>query len=315
MLEATQVGLFTYHVFAMMDLSETSFSDSSFAGSILGQRLIAWSTLPSNTTIHHLWNQAPLQATYHWFASLQMLLSIEQNWVKRLRYHPEKGFYMARDTKLGKYLLLDSQIRTHIPGRNDTLIEAMKQFDHLFEARWFRTSVMDPIWTTPIPVGHAKVHTVPIKQPFLPQKDTERQDTAKRIKMDSRRKTYDFQSTCPPMEIIKMIPGKTVTATLMRRFTTHIRFPRLNMPNGTSQTICLNSAFQMPHNCCDSKSCGDRTTQPRPRLHLDLTREPWCSKSEDFWSLLVLFLQTDAVRPHIRPSQALQCLTPSTQWA
>jgi hypothetical protein len=113
MLEATQVGLFTYHVFAMMDLSEPSFSDSSFAGSILGQRLKAWSTLPSNTSIHHLWNQASLQTTYHWFASLQMLLSIKQNWVKRLRYHPEKGFIMARDMKLGKFLLLDSKIRTH----------------------------------------------------------------------------------------------------------------------------------------------------------------------------------------------------------
>jgi hypothetical protein len=316
MLEATQVGLFTYHVFAMMDLSETTFSDSSFAGSILGQRLKAWSTLPSNTMIHHLWNQAPLQATYHWFASLQMLLRIEQNWVKRLRYHPEKGFYLARDATKGKFLLLDSQIRTHIPGRNDTLIEAMRQFDHIFEARWFRTSVMDPVWTTPIPLGYAKTQSISIKQVFPDQKDTARQESAKRLKLDrAKTKVYDFNSTCPPMEIIEMIPGKTVTATLMRRFTTHIRFPRLNLPNGTSQTICLNSAFQSPHNCCESKACGDRTTNPRtPRFHLDLSREPWRSKPEDFWSPLVLFLQTDAVRPHIRPSQALQRLTPSTQW-
>jgi hypothetical protein len=75
MLEATQVGLLTYYLFAMMDLVEDTFSDQNLAGSILGLRLKAWSTLPTNTTIQSLWNQASLQTTYHWFASLQLLLS------------------------------------------------------------------------------------------------------------------------------------------------------------------------------------------------------------------------------------------------
>jgi hypothetical protein len=318
MLEATQVGLLTYYLFAMMDLTEDTFSDRNFAGSILGLRLKAWSTLPTNTTIHSLWNQAPLQTTYHWFASLQQLLSTEQNWVKRLRFHPDQGFYQARDAKKTKFLLMDSQIRSHIPGRTDSLMEAMRQFDHLFESRWFRTSVMDPIWSTPIPPGHSLAQPATVKQPISDQREYERQDNQrqKRAKLTgSQRRSFDFVSSTPPMEIIQLIPGKTVTHTLMRRFTTQVRFPRLPAPNGTLQTLCLNSAFQNPHNGCDSSMCGDRSTNPRtPRLHIDMSREPWRSQPEMFWLPLVEFLQSDPVRNHIRPSAALRQATPGAQW-
>jgi hypothetical protein len=156
-LEAKHLGILTYYLFAMMDLTDGSFSDEKFVQSILGQRLKAWSSLPDSATIHGLWNQAPLQATYQWFASLQSLLCTIQLWVKRLRYHPERGFYHARDKSGHRYLLLDSQVPSNIPGRTDSLIAALGHFDHAFETRWFRSSFMDPIWTTPLPAGHCLV--------------------------------------------------------------------------------------------------------------------------------------------------------------
>jgi hypothetical protein len=98
LLEAKQIGILTYYLFAMMDLTDNGkFSDVKFVGSILGHRLKAWSTLPDSVMIHGLWHTAPLQATYQWFASLQSLRGTEQNWVKQLHYHPDRGFYHAHD--------------------------------------------------------------------------------------------------------------------------------------------------------------------------------------------------------------------------
>ena len=163
LLEAKHIGILTYYLFAMMDLTDGTFSDEKFSTSILGQRLKAWSLLPDSATIHGLWNQSPLQATYQWFASLQSLLCTVQLWVKRLRYHPERGFYHARDASGRCYLMLDSQVPSNIPGRTDSLIEALSHFDHAFETRWFRSSFMDPIWTTPLPQGHCIHPTPPIR--------------------------------------------------------------------------------------------------------------------------------------------------------
>jgi hypothetical protein len=272
---------------------------------------------------HSLWNQAPLQTTYQWFASLQMLLETEKSWIKRLRYHADKGFYHARDASNQKYLLLDSQIQSNIPGRMESLmLEAMQQFDQLFEARWFRTSAMDPIFATSIPPGHAKGVTPAAAtnsmQKYATYQDPPRDDrrATKRAKLGGKTtRNYDFVSSSPVMEIVALAPNKSVTATLMSRFLAPIPFPCLQDQNGTFNTICLNSAFQQPHNVCDSRICGDRHANPRiPRLHIDLAKEPWCSKPEQYWTPLVAFLTNDAIRPHVRPSQALKQLTPSTKW-
>jgi hypothetical protein len=96
LLEAKHLGILTHYLFAMMDHTDGTFCDEKIVSSILGQRLKAWSSLPDSATIHGLWNQALLQAIYQWFASLQSLLCTIQLWVKRLRYHPERGFYHAR---------------------------------------------------------------------------------------------------------------------------------------------------------------------------------------------------------------------------
>ena len=103
LLEAKQIGILTYYTFAMMDI-EPDFLSDKFSGSILGIRLKAWSLLPDNATIHSIWNQHPRAATYHWFQSLQSILWTLQSWIKRLRYHPTRGFVHSRDSSSQRHL-------------------------------------------------------------------------------------------------------------------------------------------------------------------------------------------------------------------
>jgi hypothetical protein len=319
LLEAKQVGILTYYLFAMMDLTDDGkFSDAKFVGSILGNRLKAWSTLPDSAMIHGLWHKAPLQATYQWFASLQSLLGIEQTWVKQLRYHPERGFYHARDADGKRYLLLDNQVPSNIPGRTDSLPGALRQFDMLFETRWFCGSFLDPIWSAVIPEGHSVALVKPPKQPQHDTPEDSSDPISKRIKLGGKKNlTPDFISSTPLMEPVVPLPSntKSTTMTMLRRINAPIPFPRLASTNGTLQTICLNSAFPKPYTCCILKLCGDKKTVPRtPRLHIDLHAEPWRSKPESYWAPMVAFLQNEQIRPHLRPSKALKLLTPSTQW-
>jgi hypothetical protein len=317
LLDAKQVGILAYYLFAMMDLTDGTFSDEKFMGSILGNRLKIWSTLPDSATIHGLWNRAPLQATYYWLSSLQTLLSIEQNWVKRLRYHPEQGFFHARDADNKRYLLLDNQVPSHIPGRTDTLVQALRQYDTQFEMRWFCGSFLDPIWTNPIPPEHSV-------QSQLPQHQTQ-ETPAQGVEPDKKRaklgdkitKVPDYISGAPLMEAVLAIPKNTrsVTMMLVRRISAPISFPRLPTNTGTFQTICLNSAFPSPQNCCVLRLCGNKKVNPPvPRLHIDLSKDVWKNKPETYWAPVVEFLQSPMVTPHLRPSAALKKLTPSTKW-
>ena len=165
LLEAKQIGILTYYLFAMMDLTDNGkFSDVKFIGSILGNRLKAWSTLPDSAMIRGLWHKAPLQVTYQWFALLQSLLGTKQNWVKQLRYHPDRGFYHAQDADGKQYLLLDNQVLSNIPGRTDSLLAALRHFDMTFETRWFCGSFLDPIWSAATPAGHSVAMVTRTKQ-------------------------------------------------------------------------------------------------------------------------------------------------------
>jgi hypothetical protein len=181
-----------------MDLEDGTFCNRKFEASILGQRLKAWSMLPDSTMIHSLWNQPPLQATYQWFASLQSLLNTIQAWIKQLHYHKDHGFYHARDAKGRRYLLLDSQLLSHIPGRMDTLIESLRQYDTIFETRWFRSSYMDAIWTAPLPSGHGEnssQNTNNMIQDY--GGDNSESAQQKRIKLaGSKHKNPDFITNC-----------------------------------------------------------------------------------------------------------------------
>jgi hypothetical protein len=267
--------------------------------------------------IHSLWNQSPLQATYQWFASLQSLLNTMQTWIKRLHYHKDRGFYHARDTKGRRYLLLDSQVPSHIPGRTDTLIESLRQYDTIFETRWFRSSYMDSIWTAPLPPGHGGLSPRPTthtQQDYGDNGDTLRNKRQKLAGLKHR--NPDFINQSPLMQVTTPVPPhSTLMTTLFGRFQRPTQFPRLASPTGTgtSQTICLNSAFTSPNNCCLTSRCGDRKHRTQ-RLHIDLSREPWKSQPETYWNPLVQFLKNDAVYQHIVPTDALKRLTPSAKW-
>jgi hypothetical protein len=322
LLEAKQIGILVYYLFAMMDLSDDGmFNSAKFAGSILGQRLKAWSALPDSAMIHGLWNRAPLQVTFHWFASLQSILSTAHRWIKQLRYHPAKGFFHARDAEGTRYLLLDNKVPSNIPGRNDAVTDLFRTSDMLFETRWFGGSFLDPLWSTPIPVGHSVAAPIFQKQPTNDhiQQDTHEYGAYKRQKLGGKKlQAPDFVSSTPLMETIVPLPPNTRSATmaLVRRISAPVAFPRLQADNGTFQTVCLNSAFQAPYNCCILRLCGDKKSTPRiPRLHIDLYKEPWKSKPESYWAPMVAFLQHAAVIPHIKPTAALKLATPGTVWA
>jgi hypothetical protein len=320
LLEAKQIGMLTYYLFAMMDLTDDGkFSDAKFAGSLLGQRLKAWSTLPDSATIHSLWNKAPLQTTYQWFASLQSILSTVQKWIKRLRYHPEQGFFHARDADGRRHLMLDNKIMSNIPGRTDSVTAVLQHYDSNFETRWFCGSFLDPMWTVPIPLGHSVVPIAVKKHPIpVTRDDAPDYGTQKRARLGGKKLTApDFISQTPLMETVIPLPPNTrsTTMAMVKRINAPIQFPRLPSDNGTLQTICLSSAFQQPYNCCILRLCGDKKVVPRtPRLHIDLYKEPWRSKPESYWAPMVIFLQNEHVVPHIRPSAALKLATPNTQW-
>ena len=314
-LQAKQIGILTYYLFAMTDLEDGTFSDGKFETSILGQRLKAWSQLPNSAMIHGLWNQSPTQVTYQWFASLQSLLHTMQSWIKRLRYHKDRGFYHAKDDLGRKYLMLDSQLPSHIPGRTDSLVESLRQYDTIFESRWFRSSFMDSIWTAPLSPGHGGESPRESRNHYTAYGDELKPPPNKRLRLaGTKHKNPDFISQKPLMEVTTPVPANsTLLNTLFGRFSRPIQFPRLKNMNGTLQTICLNSAFTSPHNCCLTRLCGDRKNKI-PRLHIDLSREPWRSKPETYWFPLVQFLQNDAVYQHIRPTEALKRVTPGAKW-
>jgi hypothetical protein len=208
----------------MMDLTDGTFSDEKFVKSILGQRLKAWSSLPDSAAIHGLWNQLPLQATYQWFASLQSLLCTMHSWIKRIRYHPERGFYHARDAAGARYLLFDSQLPSNIPGRTDSLMEALGHYDHTFETPWFRSSFMDPIWTTPLPPGHTTMPLPPLPIHYPPDRQVEREEdrSQKRARLGGKKiRNPDFINQSPMMESTAVIPlSRTVLQTLYGKFST-----------------------------------------------------------------------------------------------
>jgi hypothetical protein len=98
--------------------------------------------------------QSPIQATSYWFMSLQSLLTIFQNWIKTLRYHPTRGFVEARDQSQNRHQLLASRTPSPIPDWSDSLVSALHQYDVTFAARWYQLSPYDAIWTATLPPSH-----------------------------------------------------------------------------------------------------------------------------------------------------------------
>ncbi len=142
LMDAKHLGVLTYHLFAMIDLTDL-FDDAKFRRSLFGQRLRAWSDLPDNPLIHGIWQTSPKQTTYFWFQSLQSLCLIFQTWIKNLRYHPTQGFLEATDQSHQGHLILDGATPSPVPGRSENLLSALQQYDATIAIRWYQTSPHD----------------------------------------------------------------------------------------------------------------------------------------------------------------------------
>ena len=316
--DAKHIGIFTYYLFAMLDLTD-NFEDRKFRSSLFGKRLRAWSDLPDNPLVHGIWTQAPRQASYFWFASLQSLMAIFQTWIKSLRYHHTKGFFEARDLSLQRHLLISSQTPSPIPDRSDSLLSALQQYDTTFAIRWYQISPHDPIWTTPPPPGHLPAIANPRKHLLHHSELTDPGNKYQRTSTgnDTRPHRPDFMNSTPLMEVtVPLDPNVPVSTQLFTRLPTGITYPKFpSVPSGTSlTTICFRSSFSSPQNCCSTRLCKERKAPRNQRLHVDVGSEPWRSKPESYWTPLVTFLQDPAVSQHLRPSAALRNATPSVRW-
>jgi hypothetical protein len=318
LMDAKHVGVLTYHLFAMMDLTD-NFEDTKFRRSIFGQRLRAWSDLPDNPMIHGIWQQSPRQTTYFWFQSLQSLCLVFQTWIKNSRYHPTQGFIEARDTSHQSHLILDSTTPSPVPDRTDTLITAMNQYDVTFAIRWYQTSPHDASWTNPTPPGHFPAMPSPrllppLESPSAPKKA--RTQPAQQSRNNPRTMAKDFVSLTPLLETILPLNLEIPVSTqLIERIPKGIPYPKFPDASGTClTTICFRSAFASPQNCCTTSLCKERRPPKQTRIHVDPSQPEWKSKPEPYWAPLVTFLVDPRVSPILRPSPALKALTPSTNW-
>jgi hypothetical protein len=319
--EAKHIGVLTYYLFAMIDLTD-DFGDQKFRASLFGRRLRTWSDLPDNPIVHGLWHKSPLQASYYWFMSLQTLLAVFHSWLTNLTYHSNKGFFEAYDRRRQRHLLVSSTIPSHIPDHSDSLMTAIRQYDIAFAARWYHLSTHDAIWTTLPPPGHyASPLPPPVDysrhQPPRDFEDNPRQH--KRVKAEQRQLARpDFTASIPVLEVVVPFhPHQPVSSQLFARLPTGTVYPKFPTPtSGTSlTTLCLRSMFCAPNNCCRTSLCKERRGHRNSRIHIDLAQDLWKAKPESYWTPLVSFLQDPQVRLHLRPSPAFKSLTPGTNWA
>ncbi len=215
LMDAKHLGVLTYHLFVMIDLTD-SFEDTKFRGSLFGQRLRAWSDLPDNPSIHGIWQTNPKQTTYFWFQSLQSLCFVFQTWIKNLRYHPTQGFLDTADSNHRRHLILDGTTPSPVPGRSETLVTTLLQYDGSFAIRWYQTPIHDASWTNPTPPGHfpepayvpppAYVHPPPHadpsgisqkKQRLQQQQQTQQQQQQQQQRQQQQRLPKDFVSNVP----------------------------------------------------------------------------------------------------------------------
>jgi hypothetical protein len=320
LMEAKQLGVLTYYLFAMIDLTD-QFDDTKFRASLFGQRLRAWSDLPDNPSIHGIWQTAPTQTTYYWFQSLQSLCFVFQTWIKNLRYHPTQGFLETCDSQHHNHLIFDGTTPSPVPDRSETLLSALRQFDTHFATRWYQTSPHDASWSTPPPPGHfpitSSAHPMPHLDPSgQAQKKQRLQQQQDRQQRQRGRQPKDFVSNAPLLESVQQLrQDLPVSTQLLDRIPKGIVYPKFQDPSGTCMTtICFRSSFASPQNCCNTSLCKERRKPHQTRFHVDPSAPEWRSKPESYWAPLVTFLLDPQVSPILRPSYALKQLTPSTSW-
>jgi hypothetical protein len=318
LMDAKHLGVLTYHLFAMIDLTDL-FDDAKFRRSLFGQRLRAWSDLPDNPLIHGIWQTSPKQTTYFWFQSLQSLCLIFQTWIKNLRYHPTQGFLEATDQSHQGHLILDGATPSPVPGRSENLLSVLQQYDATFAIRWYQTSPHDASWINPLPPGHfpevQQSRQLQLDPPGPTNKKQRLLDQQQQRQLRNRQQK-DFVSNAPLLEsVVPLRQDVPVSTQLLDRIPKGIPYPKFPDRNGTLMTtICFRSAFAAPNNCCNTSICKERRLPKQTRFHVDPTQPEWKSKPEVYWAPLVAFLADPQVSPILRPSKALRDLTPSTNW-
>jgi hypothetical protein len=202
-MDAKHIGVLTYYLFAMLDLTDT-FEDTKFRSSLFGQQLKAWSDLPDNPLVHGIWQTSPKQITCFWFQSLQSLCLVFQSWIKQLEYHLNQGFIEARDHTFQGHLVLDSSIPSLVPGHRETLLSALAQFDAMFALRWYQTSPHNSSWINPTPPGHFPATVYPRKPLVVNRVETNlKRQRLQDSRSNANKLVKDFVSTAPLLEMVQ----------------------------------------------------------------------------------------------------------------
>jgi hypothetical protein len=122
LLLAKNIGYMVVLLFWMINMQD-DFLTSRFDNSVLGKRLIQWSTLTYSPAIHHLWMENPRLLTYLWFGTLRNMLLIMHCWIKAQQFHSDQGFFSATDAVQGsQQLLIADTFPSHIPGKTTTVV-------------------------------------------------------------------------------------------------------------------------------------------------------------------------------------------------
>ena len=319
-LQAKSIAKMVHLLFAMIDM-KPDFATSTFDKSVLGIRLNLWSQLPGLIPINSLWNVHPASATFYWFNSLRELLYIFHCWIKAQRFHLTQGFTSARDSHGTVNLLLIDTLPSHIPGQSTHLMEAIARYDTQFQQRWYTQAftISDPLWTSAPPMDHfvrpitqSLVHASASMAPA-----TAHEPASKHVKLGkSGQQQADFICKTALIVPVQPLPSqKAAITSVLHRLPRPGRFPTLTDDHGTLSYICFKSCFAAPHDRCVTKKClHNKMTPLTPRLHIDLSVEPWKTKPELYWKSLVEWLLLPGVAPHFSPSAALKALTPTAAW-
>ena len=127
----------------------------------------------------------------------------------------------------------------------------------------------------------------------------------------------------PLFELVDPGPNRLSSRDVVKKLREKIpqgyRMFKLPDDTGKFRLVCLHSACQAPYNQCHLPSCTYKprgTVNPTPEsyLHIDLAKPSWGSKPEAYWHDIVRYLKLPSNQTVVRPSLALQALTPSAQW-
>jgi hypothetical protein len=320
-LEAKQVGIVVYQLFAALDTKD-DLRRSPFAASLLGQRLLAWSALPDHNAVHRMWVQQPRRYTFHWFLDLQDLLDIFRRWITSVHLMASRGFIDSYQSGGPYRVLVWSKFDAIIPQMEDTLLPVLERYTQRFSYKWFEV-IHNPNaaeWSGPLPDEHFKSSGKRLGDPQ--PRESKRAAPSAPVGTESKSRTKptgppDFRCISPLFVPVETLPPGTHASLLIRRIDSSDPYPKLVDEQGHRSQLCFDATTATCGLSCHTHSCNNQRRRGQAavsRLHICLSSEPWKSKPETYWSPIVQFLQQPAVRAHLLPSEAFKEATPSTTW-